>query len=346
MIGRPHDQSVIRMLREIGKALTSTLDVDEILSLIMDYIGRFYRPDDWSLLLVDQSCEELYFALAVGNVSEKIKGKRLPMGHGIAGWAAQQAETVVIRDAYADSRFTPAFDTETGFKTESIVCIPMISKNQTLGVIEIVNVPQGLLDEEAIQTLEALADFAAIAIENARHVRRIEQMSIHDDWTQLYNARHMYTILNEEMERYTVEGKPFSLIFFDMDHFKQVNDRYGHLVGAGLLRKVGDLLLELSRPGDRAVRYGGDEFVLILPNTDKAVALGVAMNLCQALRERVFFEDEGYDIRVTASFGVATVPDDGRSRDEIIKMADTAMYHVKEHDRDGICHAGDPTVIG
>lgn len=327
------------VFREIARALTSTLSVEEILKLIMDYVGKLYKPDNWSLLLVDEDRDELYFAVAVGLVSGKIEGKRLRMGEGIAGWTAQKRETVVIKDVYSDDRFAHQFDNETGFETESIVCIPMVSKNNTLGVIEIINVSPELIEEKGLQALDVLADFAAIAIENAHYVSRIERLSIHDDWTNLYNARHMYKILDEEIERSEKKGETFSLIFFDMDHLKKVNDAHGHLVGANLLKKVGDLLINLSGPLDRGARYGGDEFVLILPAMGKKGALRMAEKIRDALERAVFFKKEGLNVRVTASFGVATFPDDAKSREEIIRKADEAMYLAKEQSRNAICAA-------
>lgn len=331
--------SDITVFREIARSLTSTLSVEDILKLIMGYVEKLYKPENWSLLLVDEDRGELYFAVAVGDASRRIKEKRLRMGEGIAGWAAQKGEKVVIKDVYSDHRFARQFDTETGFKSESIVCIPMVSKDKPLGVVEIINIPPELMEDESLRALEALADFAAIAIENARYVSHIEWLSIHDDWTPLYNARHMYKIIDEEIERSEKREEPFSLIFFDMDHLKKVNDAYGHFVGANLLRKVGDLLVELSGPSDRGARYGGDEFVLILPGTGKQGALRMAEKIRDAIGKAVFFEDEGFNIKVTASFGVATFPDHARSREEIIKMADKAMYFVKEQSRNGICAA-------
>jgi diguanylate cyclase (GGDEF)-like protein len=306
----------------------------------MDYIGDLCGPQNWSLLLVDeQGGDELYFALAVGEASDRLKEKRLRLGEGLAGWAAKQKETIVIKDAYSDTRFAEHFDADTGFKTESVVCIPMVSKGNPLGVIEILNIPAQVLSDRNIQMLEAIADLAAVAIENARYISRIEQLSIRDDWTGLYNARHMFTLMDEQVRRHKEQGSPFSLIFFDMDYFKEVNDAHGHLVGAELLREIGDLLKNVSGPGNMGIRYGGDEFVLIMPGAGKGTAMDMVTRLRDAITGRVFFNDQGLEIRVTASFGVSTFPDDAQTRDGILRMADKAMYRVKETGRNGICRA-------
>lgn len=335
-----NDLNLIDMLRQIGRALTSTLDVDKILNLIMNDIGTVYQPENWSLLLLDEEKQDLYFAIAVGPVSRQIREKRLALGQGVAGWTALHGETVVIPDVYADKRFALAFDLETGFKTESIVCVPMIYRNHTMGVIEIVNIPADRMAQANLKILESLADFAAIAIENARYLNRIEQLSIHDDCTALYNARYLYKIIDQEIARSEKEQKPFSVVFFDMDYFKNVNDTHGHLIGSGLLRQVGDLLLRMSRPLDRGVRYGGDEFVWILPATDQNAALEMTRALRNGLRSAIFFQEQSLNIKIAASFGIASFPAQARTPEAIIKMADDAMYYVKEHNRDGICLSG------
>jgi diguanylate cyclase (GGDEF)-like protein len=124
--------------------------------------------------------------------------------------------------------------------------------------------------------LEALADFAAIAIENARHVERIHELTIRDDCTTLYNARHMGFVLETEVYRSQRYAYEFSLVFIDLDHFKVVNDTHGHLVGSKLLNEVGQVIETACRRIDYAFRYGGDEFVILLPQTSKENACTVA----------------------------------------------------------------------
>jgi diguanylate cyclase (GGDEF)-like protein len=131
------------------------------------------------------------------------------------------------------------------------------------------------------------------------------------------------------------------VVFFDLDHFKQVNDLYGHLVGSKLLWMVGDIIKSNLRLIDYAFRYGGDEFVVILPQTSKEDALSVVRRLKDLLTSKVFFQAENLNIKVTASFGLATFPGDGRSHREILRMADEAMYLVKKTTRDNIALAGE-----
>jgi diguanylate cyclase (GGDEF)-like protein len=334
----------LKLLREVGKALTSTVELDAVLRAIMEMIARLFEPKDWSLLMVDEDKNELYFAIVVGAAADKLRHMRLNVGEGIAGWVAQNGEPVIITDAYHDERFAQWVDQSSGFKTDSMLCVPMMCKGRTLGVIEMINFNAQILTPEHQELLEALADFAAIAIENARFFQRIKELTIVDDCTGLYNSRHMHTLLATEIARSARYKHPFSVIFLDLDHFKQVNDTHGHLIGSRLLREIGQLLRGKLRTVDSAFRYGGDEFVIILPRTTKKEALVVANRLRQALNEAVFFVAEGLNIRITASFGLASYPEDAESKEDMLRRSDQAMYVVKESTRDGICAAEQETI--
>ncbi len=333
-------QNELTILRRVGKTLTSILDLREVLNKIMEIIAEIFQPKNWSLLMLDEEREELYFEIAVGEGSEKLKDIRLKLGEGIAGWVAKNAQPLITEDAYKDPRFAHWVDQLTGFKTGSIACVPLISKGRVLGVIELINPAGKKMTEQEIELLEALADFAAVGIENARFVEKIKHLTIIDDVTGLYNSRYLHTLLETEISRALRYNSPFSLIFLDLDHFKLVNDNYGHLVGSRLLREVGQLLRFNLRTIDWTVRYGGDEFIIILPRTGKKEAVLVCQRLRKVLNETVFFEKENLNIKITASFGIAGFPDDAQDKEALIKLADQAMYQVKNSGRNGIAVAG------
>ncbi len=335
------DSSALHILREVGKALTSSLELDHVLAVIMEMVGKLYEPRNWSLLMLDESSDELYFEVVVGEAQERLKEVRLKVGEGIAGWAAQNGEPVIITEAYQDPRFASWVDEKSGFETRSIVCVPLISKGRTLGVIELLNLASPNQDMEHLALLEALADFAAIAIENARSVEKIKELTIVDDCTGLYNARHMHSLLETEISRAIRYNTSFSVVFLDLDYFKDINDEHGHLVGSRLLREVGQLLTHNLRTVDWAVRYGGDEFVIILPQAGKDEAGIVAQRLRNSLNRASFFEKESLNIKITASFGIATYPEDAVNKEDIIRLADQAMYKVKERTRNDIYASGD-----
>jgi diguanylate cyclase (GGDEF)-like protein len=338
--GDQRDVGEIAVFHELGKALTSSLQLDQVLRTIMEKIDEFLRPDTWSLLLVDESKQELYFELAVGKGAQALKDVRIKMGQGIAGWVAQNDEAVIVPDVSKDTRFFSKVDEKTKTETHSIVAVPVRYRDHCLGVIELINCVGGNgFQDRDMALLEALADFAAIALENARHVKRIHELTITDDCTTLYNARHMDFILETEVYRSQRYGYEFSLVFIDLDHFKNVNDTHGHLVGSKLLAEVGQMLKSACRRIDFAFRYGGDEFVIVLPQASKENACIVAMRLHRLIGETLWLASEGLNIRITASVGLASYPSDAKTKVELLHLADEAMYQVKNTTRDGVAAA-------
>jgi len=332
----------LSVFHEIGKALASTIDLQKILQTVMEKISDHLQPDTWSLLMIDEATHELYFEIAIGAGADKLKDVRLKLGEGIAGWVAQHGEPVLIEDVKRDDRFSQRVDDITKIDTRSVVCVPIKGKEKILGVIELINcLGRESFRRSDIPILKSLADYAAIALENARYIQRIHELTITDDCTALYNARHLNFVLDAEIYRSTRYGYEFSVIFLDLDHFKQVNDTYGHLYGSKLLWMIGDIIKGHLRLIDYAFRYGGDEFVILLPQTSKENSLQVVRRLKTLLNSKSFFTEEGLNIKVTASFGVAGFPQDARTRRDLLRMADEAMYTVKNTTRDAIALAGE-----
>jgi len=189
-------------------------------------------------------------------------------------------------------------------------------------------VEQGVLDI----VLRSCMERSRLLYQNAE----LQQKTIQDDLTTAFNRRYLDAYLDEELERDRRYGRTFSILFFDLDHLKEVNDRHGHLAGSRVLREVAKLIQVKLRKSDRIFRYGGDEFVVTLPETGAEGALRVAHRLRRAVRSHRFLAAEGLAVTLTASFGVSTFPHDGSSQEELVRTADQAMYRVKTHTRDGV----------
>src|SRR5512147_1719177 len=329
----------VAIFNDVAKALTSSLNLDSILQTIMEKVAEYFRPDTWSLLMVDEAKDELYFAIAVGDAADMLQTVRLKMGEGIAGWVAKHGEPLLVPDVYTDPRFAKRVDEMTKWQTHSIICLPLKSKQRVLGVIQLINVDMKHFGDHEVLALNSLADYAAIAIDNSRAVERIQELTITDDCTGLYNARHLYKTLEAEVYRSSRFGYEFTVLFLDLDHFKQVNDTYGHLVGSKLLAEIGYSIKSHLRLIDYAFRYGGDEFVVLLPQTGKESGLVVARRLLESFRNSRFLKDENLNLNVRASIGLAAYPDDAKSAHEIIRQADEMMYMVKNSTRDNIAVA-------
>lgn len=329
--------AAIETLMEIARALASPSELEEILQQIMFQVSRLLKPKAWSLLLKDDVTGELEFALVISEVADSLKGVRLPPGQGVAGWVATHGQSLVLADVSSDARFSAELDQQLAFTTRSIACVPVKSHDKVFGVIQLINsIEGGVFDEEDEQILTAIADFAGIAISNAKALDKIKQLVVTDDLTGLYNSRYFFEQIDYELERARRYQSPLSLVFFDLDHFKNVNDTYGHLTGSRLLAEVGAVVAENIRKTDKAARYGGDEFVIILPHTDRSGAYSFATKLHNELNQREFFSNTGERLKVSGSFGIASFPDDALNSSELISLADEAMYLVKETGRNGV----------
>lgn len=168
----------------------------------------------------------------------------------------------------------------------------------------------------------------------------LQRKTIQDDLTTAFNRRYLDAYLDEELDRVRRYRRTLSILFFDLDHLKDVNDRHGHLAGSRVLRELAQLIKGKLRKSDRIFRYGGDEFVVTLPETGTEGALCVAHRLRRMVRSHRFLSTSGQAVKLTASFGVATFPQDGALQKDLLRAADRAMYRVKTRTRDGVASGG------
>lgn len=331
----------LETLVQIGKTLTSTLDTDELSNRIIEKGNLLLKSRTWLLLLVDEVNQELVFDVVVSDVvDDDLKGQRIPIDEGIAGWVANHRQSIHVPDVSVDPRFSDSIDKLIGFKTSSMVCVPVQIQNQLIGVMQLVN---GFGDDPFtagdLALLAAISDYIAIGISNARNFSRVRELVITDDLTGLYNARYLDDLLDIEISRAERFKSNLTLVFIDLDFFKLVNDKHGHLIGSRMLAEIGQLFKRRLRSVDFGARYGGDEFVLILPQTDKAGAYDLVCNLRDMVRAHVLTTETGERVNVTASFGIASYPEDATTKIDLIRLADNLMYQVKETTRDGVMMA-------
>jgi diguanylate cyclase (GGDEF)-like protein len=316
------------VFHQLARSLTSSFDLDTILRTILEHMERIMEAELWTLLMLDEASQELYYAIAAGGEQAALSDLRVKVGEGVAGWVVEHGETLIVPEAVDDPRVKEEGSTKAS-SVRSVIALPLRGRKGTQGAIEIFNPRTDQMTDYTIAFLHILADHAAIAIENAHDVARIQQLTITDDTTGLYNVRHLYEVLGRELGRCNRLKLPLSLAFIDLDQFKLVNDVHGHLVGSELLARTGQRLRELSRKQDWCFRYGGDEFVILMPETGAEDALVRAA----ALMETRFGMKNGLELSVRASVGLATAPIDGATVHAIIGTADTRMYMVKSNGR-------------
>lgn len=322
---------------EIGKALTSTFNMERILEMVLSLVSELIRAKNWSLFLLDPATQELVFELVVGLDKGMLDNLRIKLGEGIAGTVALTGEPILLPDVCQDERFCQKVDDLTGFVTRSIICLPLRIQDSIIGVVEIVNPENPLLFEKrSMMVLSIVADYLAVALGNARNFKRMEELSVTDDVTGFFNTRFLHNQLDRLLQPENGDPEQLSLVFLDMDDFKHVVDAVGHPLASRALKEVAGVIAGQLASGEHLVRYGGDEFIVILPGVSKAEALQKVGTIRLAIDQASFLQHAGLRVKLTASFGIAHYPQDAADKNELLHIADNSMYHSKTIGKDTV----------
>ena len=347
---------ITRILQRKKRHELSPEDVDlkEMLTSILERANEFVPSESGSIFIDDPVLDEsrnkpgkLYFVACYGKGSKKLAGAHISADTGIVGNSYRNGQPYISKHTEKDPLFSDHIDKKTKFNTKSIICIPIKIRGVTVGVLELINrVGCVSYSDKDLDLLKIFAGYTSTLIQNSLDAKRFADMAINDSLTGLFNDRYFYLRLSEEIAKARRSGKDISLIFMDLDRFKEVNDTHGHLAGSQLLREVGSLLAIFSEHNDcTPVRYGGDEFTVILPGrgTDKTRLLAEKLRKTIEgfvfLKKRVSKEIPALKIKniITISMGVASLKKNvkqklsmNHTRDAIIKAADQAMYESKQ----------------
>lgn len=320
---------------EANRTLSSSLDLQLVLERLMAKAREVCEAEASSLMLVDEEAQELYFFTVQGEKSDAVKKIRLKLGEGIAGWVAKNGEPVLVEDCEKDPRFFRGADQSSGFRTRSMMCVPLSFRKRILGTVQVLNKTLNRnFDREDLKILQVMSDQAAIAIENAR----LHELATVDQATGLYRKDYFLLRLAEEQRRFNNVGTPFSLIMSDIDHFKRVNTEYGHQGGDIALLELAQMILRTIRDEgeeDLAGRYGGEEFCVLMPNTREDRAIGIAEKIRKNIEAHRFMI-EGREAAITISIGVTSLPlhrEFIKGAEDMIKYADEALYLCKDMGR-------------
>ncbi|HET9952690.1 MAG TPA: sensor domain-containing diguanylate cyclase [Candidatus Eisenbacteria bacterium] len=253
----------------------------------------------------------------------------LPSQAGITRWVLLEGQPVHVPDVGADPRYHPSIDSLPGIRTSACLAAPLKVRDAILGVLVAVNrVDATPFDDRHLRVLSLLANQTAIAIENAKLFRRAEQLAVTDDLTQVYNYRFLKMGLRREVKRAARFSQKFSLLMIDVDNLKRYNDQNGHLRGSEVLRQIAQILVREARSIDLVAKYGGDEFVVILPQTAREGACVLADRVKSSVAATAFpHVTPGV---ITVSLGVATYPENGITAGELLESADIALYAAKQ----------------
>jgi diguanylate cyclase (GGDEF)-like protein len=320
-------------LNRITATLTSSMDLKTVVPAFAKEIAALQPFDRLACGFVNESGDYIEVTGYPEDTTWGLGGVIPVVGSG-PGSVVLNSTAVVQRDLLHSHRFIEDMRLlEEGIR--SYVILPLNSRGRSIGVLALASSKSGAFNEDTLSHVQPLADSVALAFENVRLFQKTRELSITDEVTPLYNFRFFHQILDRELKLVDRYKSVLSLIFVDLDRFKPINDRFGHLRGSRVLREVGFLLRAAVRETDYPARYGGDEFVVILPQTDGEAARALADKLRRLIEEHTFLQEEGINATIGCSFGIATYPTEARSKESLIRMADERMYGDKEQRKAG-----------
>jgi diguanylate cyclase (GGDEF)-like protein len=320
----------LEAINAVARQTTAVLDLDELLTVVCRLILEWFRIDHVAVLLAESDCLRVraYEGTLTPNVA---MGAQLAPGAGLASRALSQAKSLIENDVSIVDGYIAGF-----LETKSEMCVPLIFFGEKLGVLALDSASHDAFDQDDVQPLESVADICAAAIQNAHYFERMKQLAYVDGLTGIFNRRYFEMRIAEELERACRFLGRMSVIMVDIDHFKKLNDEFGHLLGDEVLRGVSTILKQQLRKVDMVCRYGGEEFAIVVPETTGANALKVAEKLRRQIESHPF---PGVPRPVTISCGVADYPTHGATRDEIVAAADGALYQAKQAGRNRVVAA-------
>ncbi len=318
----------LSLLHEVARAISSILDPDQLLQRVLKEVRESLGYARCAIFLLNPEKDELYVRAYSGYKGTTMNHVRVQVaGKGITAYAARRMELVYVPDVTRDQRYVQV---ERGIRSE--LAIPLVHAGQVLGVLDFESTELDGFQSRDIELLRHFADQVSIAISNSSLFDRLKEQAISDSLTKLRNRLFFIEAIEIEFSRSQRSGKPFSLVMMDLDGFKRVNDKLGHMAGDIVLCRVAAVLRQNSRRSDVIARYGGDEFAALLPETDSHSAALFAEKLRRKLRK-------DRDLRakeITASFGVSSYPEYAGCVEELISQADGAMYQAKREGGDRV----------
>ncbi len=322
----------ISILYNIGQAMNFIDDLKRLIQLILAKALQTIGAERGSLMLYDSSSNELAIKVVHGLPDKDVEKKinegqiectRIKVGEGIAGDAFLNKKAIITNLGENDPRFFKSHLSN----VRSLLCIPLIVKEEAIGVINITNKKDGnFFDQDDLDFMGALANQAAIAISNAQ----LYELAITDSLTKLFIRRHFEFLFESEIKRSARYKHHISLLIMDIDNFKSINDNYGHQAGDEMLKKISQVILATIRKIDMASRYGGEEFALILPETNKEHARKISERLRQKIADISIKVKGGVEVRPTISIGIASYPVDAEEKGTLVGHADEALYFAKK----------------
>jgi len=322
-------QKLPAALFEIGKLIGSDLDPGILLARIAELICQLVDAKACSIMLLDADRKRLLAKAAYGVRTERMHSLSFRIGEGVAGWVIERGESALLEDVTRDPRFVVLPGNQTPIA--SMLCVPLLARGERVGVVTATSERPAAFTADHLELVRFISTTIALDIENVR----LHRVAVTDPLTGAYNREFLVARLPQEIEAAIDRDRSLSIAMVDVDHFKHVNDQYGHGVGDAVLAEVARRLRGAIRAGDLLVRYGGEEFLAVLPKADAGRAWEVGERMRQRVCERSFDVGDGLALILRISVGVAQWRT-GEIMPDLISRADVALYGAKQRGRNRV----------
>jgi diguanylate cyclase (GGDEF)-like protein len=309
----------LAFLNSISKMAISSEDAAQMMADIVREIQKNFRYDHIGIGIMDYATKDIEIKAEAGTTSQTL-GRRIPVGSGVLGKVARTGVSALVQNA-GPGQLAGVLP-----ESRAVLCLPISYGETLLGVLNVESRDENAFAPQDVLILNTLADLLATALHNSFVFQRLQQQSITDGLTGIKTRRFFWEALSSEWKRASRSGRPFSVVLVDLDKFKEVNDSLGHLEGDLVLARVGRLLEQKCRQSNVVARYGGDEFIILMPETGIEQAQVLAERLRLWLATDPMLEEH----HITGSFGVASFPVHGFAMEDLIRVADAGMY-VSKH---------------
>lgn len=322
------------VLKEVVESLSAVLMLEDINRLIIDKALKIIGKGDRGLLfLVDTEKQDLMLASSLG--AEKVKTKK---GDVFDHWVLRHRKSLMVEDTTRDFRFSAEEASRENGLFRSLIATPLVSENKVIGALRLDSPREFTYSQDDLRLLDIISDFAAVAIQNGLLYSKTQELAIRDGLTGLFVRRYFTERFKEEIKRIAGKKKSLSVILLDIDHFKKYNDEYGHTSGDLVLKHLASAVNSMTKEGDIAARYGGEEIIIMLLGMDRPQAAAKAEALRKVIKDKpLMLRRNKADI--TVSIGVSSYPDDAILEEELIRIADQRLYKAKARGRDRVCSA-------
>jgi diguanylate cyclase (GGDEF)-like protein len=322
-------------LKNVAENLGDIFSLERITKFLAEKSFGIVGKSTRSLVyLINADAQEL--VLTCAKQPEDFPRIKMKKGDIFDKWVLKQNQPLIVLDATKDFRFSQDDFSINEIDFKSLIAVPMVSRNKMIGLLRLDSQNPNVYNPDDLRLLDIMADLGAVSLHNNMLYQRTTELAIRDGLTQLFVHRYFMERLGLEIQRALKKGHLLSMLMIDIDHFKQYNDKYGHIAGDILLKRLGRIFTSIATRSDIVARYGGEEFAILLFSEGREGSKNIAEKIRKTVEKEVFYLRRE-KTRATVSIGVCVFPDEAKTSEDLLRLADNNLYKAKREGRNRVC---------